>query len=178
MVRIKFRLGRYLSQPIISFDYAQDEITISNNIDIIKDLNVEIEYTNTNLVYVYNSAGTSFRELLVFDNVNTNTEERTIPAKEALIMSDDSIETLRAQYINEYNLNHKITFTIDYPNNFISFDDMKLGTRVNFYEGSQLYQSVITGISYNIGKTDNIGTVKYTLGKARSNLTSKLSGKK
>lgn len=159
-------------------NYYNDALVISDNVESIADVNIDIEYTDSNLVYVYNKEGTSFRQLLKLDGVNTNTEENTIPAKQEMIMSDDSIDTLKAQYISQNNYNHKISFTLDLNNELYGFDDFKLGRPIRFYRGNELFDSIITGRSYQIPRDGGMNSVTYTLGKARSNLTSKLNLKK
>ena len=162
-------------QIVISCNYDTSEITLSNNIEM-SDLNIDVEYTNTNLLYVYNASGTSFRGLLKLDGVDTNRMPGTIPAKEQMIMSDEALNNLKLQYIDVYNYNHKIDLQLKYPNKFYSYDELKEGQRVKFYVGNELYESIITALSYNISdRTSEIREVKYTLGKARSSLTYKLN---
>ncbi len=175
LVNIDYRL----EYPQVSFtcDYDTSVLTLGDNTDVIANLNIEIKYTDANLVFVFNSSGSSFRGLLNYPGVDTNTEEGTIPSKQTMIMSDDSMNTLQSQYVtNDYN--HKITFQIRYPNEIINIDEMKIGQRVRFYNGGNLYDSIITGRSYSITTSEDIREVKYTLGKARSSLTSKLNQNK
>lgn len=174
VVEVEFRMGR----NIVNFMpvYNQNNIILANNNEDISNINVEIEYTDTTVLYVYNSSGTTFRDMLSLPDAETNISAGTIPAKETMVMTDDNMATLQAQYIGEYNFNHKITFDMAYPNKEFEFGELKLGQLIRFYIGSEMYESIITGYSYSIEQNiENIGIVKYTLGKARSNLTSKIN---
>lgn len=173
LVNVDFILRR--PQMTVSADYDTTVLTISDNVDAITDLSVEIEYTDTNLVFVYNDAGTTFRGLLTYPNVDTNTAQGTIPAMQTMVMSDDSMDTIEAQYISDGNYNHKISFIVRYPNDIINIDEMKVGQRIKFYRGGNLYDSIITGRSYTISTSEEIREVRYTLGKARTSLTSKIN---
>lgn len=157
----------------ITVGYNNDTMVVSDNVETISNVSVKIEYADTNLIYIYNSNGTTYRDTLSASNVNTDSWEWSIPCKEQLIMSDDSIKTLKEQYItNVYN--HQITFDINF-NNLYGIDDFVIGKKVRFYKSDQLYDSVITGVKFSFGLDDDVKSATVTLGNVRSNLTSKLN---
>lgn len=151
-----------------------DVISIGDNVEAVKNLEIVLEQSDVNIIYIYNQDGTSFRQMYKANGVSTNVQEGSVEMKEAIILSDDALETIKAQYIKDNDLNHKIKFDY-YFSDVITFDDIKMGQKVNFYSGNKVYNSVVTARSYEIGNSDKISHINLTLGNMRNNLTSKLN---
>lgn len=152
-----------------------EELKFGNNEENITNVKVVVDNAETNLIYVYSSDGNTFRgEFRSNSNVSDQNEKRSVACKEKLILSDDKISTIKAQNLtNDYN--HRITCDVSTESNLYGFDDLILGRKVSFYNNGKLYESVISAKKYNIDEAGQIKSVSLTLGKARTNLTSKLN---
>lgn len=166
-----------------------DTLTISDNIESISNVSVTIESQENTIVNVFDSAGTLrgmygvrldgsigrydvLGEDLTQYLGNTNYYG-------SVVMSDDPLNTILAENLSLSGLNHKITFDIQFSD-MLPFDKFKIGTPVDFYNGGDLYKSVITAVSFEVSPNiERITNAKITLGNVRTSLTSKLNlGKK
>ena len=162
---------------------SDDAIDVSNNSEAITDVNVITEDQEANTLMVYNSAGSTLRGIYGAKN-DGSIEEVTIPYtdfvgyvdyKAKVLTSDDNIITILSQNLTNAHLNHKITFNVRFGGMF-KVEDFYIGRPINFYVGDKLYQSVITSVSFNIIENrEQIDGASITIGKVRTNLTSKLN---
>ena len=168
--------------------FAQTKIAFGNNIEDISDVTVEVEEAEANVLEVFASSGDTVRGIYgaktdgtikkmpdAFADIDSNFLAYT-NCKLKTVCSDDSIITLKAQYLSSAFFNHKITFIVDLSKGNFTLDDLQLGRRVSFYYGNKMYESLITAREYEINENiDDIKSVKLTLGKVRNTLTSKLN---
>lgn len=194
MIYFKSKLGTnsdskkcLILQPINP--YSMDRLTIGNNSEDFTDIQVEEEQTNdANFVLeVFNSGGTTLRAL---DGVMTDGTIKSLTRKLTdflaleqcevkVVCSDDKLNTLRAQYLSNATYNHKITFNVDLSKGTFRLDDFEIGRPIDFYMDNKLYRSMVTAREYSIiENNDEIKSAKITLGKLRTNLTSKLNLRK
>lgn len=164
-------------------------LVMGDNNDFITNINVTSEMQENNVLVVFDEVGTTVRGQ--FAMKNDGTIVRLTPGhqwswyldflgatncKAKLVMSDDNLNTLTAQYLTNSFYNHKITFDIDLNNRFVTLDDFKLGRRVDFHIGDKLYHSIVTGKSYSLAENEReIHRATITLGNVRTSLTSKLN---
>lgn len=163
---------------------ADDTIDVSNNSEAITDVNVLLEDQEANVVMVYNSSGTTVRGKYGVKTDGTIVEATAgiynqliaySDYKAKVVMSDDNIITILSQNLTNAQLNHKITFNVRFGGMFKQ-EDFYIGRPINFYIGDKLYQSVITSVEFNIVENrEMIDGAKITIGKVRTNLTSKLN---
>lgn len=183
---------RNRSTPYIDLDPVywkeNDRVTISNNVEVITNLDVFLESTENTILVLYNAAGTTLRGMYGvmldgsigrYDTAGDRTQflgYTNYVGK--VVMSDDSLSTILAENLSTSSLSHKITFNLQ-PSDLLPFEKLQLGTPVDFYFDDKLYKSVITARSYEIQPNiEQIMSVKLTLGNVRTTLTSKLNLKK
>lgn len=169
-----------------------DTINLSDNVEDIQNVSINIEEAESTVLVIYNSAGSSVRFYYGMKNdgkikkFDASTSEEDLQNfigytnyKVKVISTDEDAATLRTQYLSNSMFNHKITFNLGLDGRLFDIDTLKLGQPVNFYYKDKMYQSVITGISFNINENDEkIHVINVTMGKVRTSLTSKLNLKK
>lgn len=94
--------------------------------------------------------------------------------KKAVVFSSDEISTLTTKYLLNSEYNHQITFDVDLSNDVYRFTDFEVGRWVKFYDGDKVYNSIITGYSFN-SNGEEVKSMTVTLGNVRDTLTSKLN---
>ena len=180
---------RHILQYVPSFIRENDTIQLSDNVEDITNVSISIEEMENTVLAVFNSSGSSLRgyygmeqngDISVYDDTYTDVQLQNFIGyqnyKIKVVTSDDDIRTLVAQELSNSKYNHKITFDLALDNSMFDIDSLFLGQPVNFYYQNKMYESVVTGISYTISENDdNVHSVKVTLGKVRTNLTSKLN---
>ena len=161
-------------------------LTISDNIEIIKNVEIEIESQENTVLEIYNSAGTTLKGVyaMTVDGVITNITEDSVLTnfigfkefRNAVAMSDDNINTVLVEYLSNSKYNHIIRFDVDLTNGLYKLNDFIIGRRVMFYYNNQVYESVITAKKYSLeNNQDDVKSVKITLGKVRKTLTDKIN---
>lgn len=166
--------------------YQKEPILISDNLEIIKNVSITLEDTEYTWLVITNQAGTSLRaiygmkndgSIAVFNNSSTPSDFIAYnDYKIKVVNSGDSIKQIVAQNLTNAQFNHKITFDLYLDGSLFNFETLELGRLVNFYYQNKMYESVITGLNYEIKQgSDNIDYVTVTLGKVRNSLTSKLN---
>ena len=170
---------------------AYPRITISDNIEVIKDVSITESPEEYTYLLVYTENGATLRGQFAV-NVNGDIDEDVGDpwivydanfkaynnCRTKVVLSSDVLQTIAKQELNPAVNNHKITFTLD-NTGMMRFENMRIGQPVSFYVGSKVYDSVITAWSYTIEpNADEIKSVSITLGNVRTNMTSKLNMKK
>lgn len=190
VVKTTYGNDRHILQLTIEYYKKYETLTIGNNVEVISDINVTREEAENTILHIYNSAGSSIRGYYGMDvdgnivQYDANSDITSLVGykrvKLKVVTSDDDLDTLKEQYLTNALYNHKITFNVNFDTSAYNLDDFTLGQRIIFYNGNEIYYSVLTGIEYNINQSDDmVHTAKLTLGKVRTNLTSKLNlGKK
>lgn len=169
----------------------KEKITISDNYEKVSDVAITLENVAYTVLVVFNSAGTSLRGIYGMENDGSivameypnsvNNQDLISQTKylAKLVMSDDDMNTLIYQNLANAKFNHKITFKLDLNNSFYGVNTIEIGQPVNFYYKDKLYESVVTGKSFEINENQNeVNTMSLTLGKVRTNITSKLNIRK
>lgn len=176
----------YLGLMTIRLDYyypnRNSYLTISNNVELIKNVEIQIENQENTVMEIYNSTGTTLKGVygMTVDGVITNiTSESDLTQfvgyndyKNETVMSDDNINTILVEYLSNSKYNHIIKFDVDLTSNAYKINDFEIGRKVMFYYGNRAYDSVITAKEYSLETNqDSIKSVKITLGKVRRTLT-------
>lgn len=170
------------------FDYtipAYTQITVGNNAEFIRDINVITEIEETNVIIIFNSSGTTYRGAYAIGtdgnyqttdgNGDLGDTDRYVPTRRKNITNDATLTEIRDDELKKNQYNHKIQFTFDLNNNFYNFGDLKLGENISFYVGSKYYDSILTAWSYHIEQGRNLDSMQMICGKVRGTLTSKLN---
>lgn len=180
----KPEVGVYRTAPVVYYIEPYEEVSFGNNSEFITDINVVSEVEDANTLYIYNSAGTTFRSLYAvrtdgsyvnLPNPNSYISDRYMPTKAKFVNSDETIANIVNAELKDVQYNHKVNFTMWFKNNFYKFADFKLGQKIKFYVGNRQYNSLLTGWKYSINGNEDISSVQFICGKVRNNLTSKLN---
>lgn len=176
-----YRASYILVKPI--FYKLNSGLTLSDNYERISNVSVTSETQEFNALVIYNEEGTTLRGMYAMKQDGTveqySTADPTYLAysdyKANVETTNDNIEMVIAQNLTSSALNHKITFNLDLGGMF-TLDKLKVGMPIDFYTSDRLFRSVVTAISFDI--LENVEEIKnctITLGKVRTNLTSKLN---
>lgn len=168
-------------------------LVIGDNSEEISNISIQVEEAENTVLEIHNAAGTSLKGIYGVKDDGTIAQMQYTSSfpddligfmaryncKSKVVNSDDPINTLIKQYLSNSFFNHIITFDVDLTKNTFNFDDFKLCRPIRFYYGNKLYNSVVTAREYNINANEStIKTMKVTLGKVRTSLTSKLKLKR
>ena len=177
----------------VMFEYYKNyrNVTIGTNNEVITNVTITKEDMENTLLYIFNSSGSSVRAVYAVNNDGSFVAYDGSEAaaqdliannllKRKMIMTGDAIKYVVAQYLSNAQFNHNISFNISLEEGTYGLDELIMGSPCDFYDGSNVYKSMITGLNYEIGEnTDEILFGKVVLGKVRTTLTSKLAkGKK
>lgn len=165
-----------------------DTLKLGDNMENISNIQIIEESQEGTIVQIYSSSGT-LRGMygVTIDGTIARYDSGSVPASDFvgysnyigdIVLSDDPISTITAEKLSSSYLNHKITFDVMFSD-MLTFDQLKVGTPVDFYVGSRLFHSVITAVDYEIHQnTEVISNAQITLGNVRTSLTSKLNKRK
>lgn len=135
------------------------------------------EVAQTNKLIVY-SQDNVYRDTyyLSQDGVGTDSSEPTrLPViRTEYVFSDDPMEDIVAQYLNENLYNHYIQFDMLVSNNLYDIFSWELGQPVEIWINAEYFDSIYTG--YSLSKEERAGFDYITVkcGKVRTRLTSRL----
>lgn len=178
--------GQWL-EFLVSNPRLQSALLLSNNSEAVTDVTVDVEEMENTSLVVFDSTGATFRGIYSVKNDGTITNYNYPPTDESsfvaynsckpkIVLTDDAIKTVVEQYLSNAKYNHKITFNLDLDSVLYSLDALNIGRRVNFYYKDKVYNSIITGIEWNLPEnTEDPINVKVILGKVRNKLTTKIN---
>lgn len=178
--------GIYLGL-LIANPRTQEPLLLGDNSEAVTNISVDVQEMENTTLEVYDSTGATFRGIYSVKEDGTITNYNYPPTDESsfiayysckpkIITSDDSIKTVVEQYLSNAKYNHKITFNLDLDSVLYSLDALNIGRRVNFYYKDKVYNSIITGIEWNLPEnTEDPINVKVILGKVRNKLTTKIN---
>lgn len=93
-----------------------------------------------------------------------------------VVFSDDSVDTLIASNLPTSMYNHKVNFDLFLKNSLYEYDEFKLGMPLEiYYNGTDYYNSVLTGRNMKKASNQNVNVVSYVCGLVRSSITTKLT---
>lgn len=161
-----------------------DTFSVSDNYEDVTDVNVVYEDQEANFLVVYNSTASTLRGIYGVKNDGTIEEYSGAnytdllaytDYKNKVVLSDDNIIDIVNSNLSNGHLNHKITFNVAFGGLYKA-EEFYIGRPIHFYVGDKLYQSVITSVAFDIAENqEKIIGAKITIGKVRTNLTSKLN---
>lgn len=187
-----YSMGQAISIDVINPN-AYSKIVFGNNSEEISNITIEVEEAENTVLHVFNETGATLRGVYATKKdetivkVPTAVNGGTFPSvlydfianedcKVKVVNSNETIQTLKRQYLSNSFLNHKITFDVDLTTGAFRMEDFELGRPVDFYYGNKMYQSMVTAREYSIVENhDDITTLHITLGKVRTALTSKMN---
>lgn len=158
-------------------------IKVGNNVNVVRNLTPFTEVFETNKLVIYNQEGTTLRGTYygTTDGITTNASNplRLPVIKTTFIFNtDDSLDDIKNDNLQEQMLNHKITFDLILDNSIYSFYEWKLGMPIDVWYNGQYFQTDYTGYSMIKNENENLGSVQITCGKVRNKLTEILNGYK
>lgn len=167
-----------------------DTLVIGDNMECVTNISITTKEADATVLQIYNANGSTLKATYY---MGENGELRSDPpsigempryvayntCKLKIVMDDDNVKTVAKEHLNASLYNHKISLTL-HLGGLIRFEDIHLGQPVRFYYQGEMFDTVITGLSYTIEQnSETIHAADVTLGNVRTNLTSKLNlGKK
>ena len=164
-------------------DFSQK--TLFDTHENISNVSIVKSDEEVNTVYVYNKEGTTLRGAYTVKNDgtivqitdSTSVTNRLGSNKTQFIFDDENeVLDLVKSKLPSLQYNHKITFDIKFDDK-IKFDDFILGQPIKFYDsqGNRIFNSILTAWKFNVEEnSDVVKSATFTLGKVRTNLTSKI----
>ena len=155
-------------------------LSIGNNHYAIMNLSPIQKIEETNKLIIYN-ADKTYRTTYVATTSGiveapTSLANRFNITNTKVVYSDDSVDDLISANLPTQMYSHKITFDLLLKNNLYQFSEFKLGMPlVIWYNGTDYYNSVLTGRSFKKSSNQNVSQVSYTCGLVRTTLTNKLT---
>lgn len=169
--QINFSGANYVTVKVP--DYTR--MKVGNNMYAVKDVSplTEIEETNRLIIYdekkVYRTTYVATKTNIVEQPSSTAMRFNITNTK--VVFSKDPVEDLVASNLPETMYNHKLTFTLVVKNFIYQFNDFHLGGGLDIYNGSEYFDSVLTGYEFKKDSNQNITEVYFTCGKIRNKLT-------
>lgn len=151
---------------------------IANNTRIITSITPTTEIDSRNKLVIYNKDGTELRETYYVgsNGITTNAEDPTrLPVINTdYVFTDDELEDIVKDKLNEEMYNHLIEYEIVVDNKLYDFYSMNLSMPIEVWYNGFYYDSVFTGYSFSKTESEGIRTATIKCGKVRNELTSKL----
>lgn len=158
-------------------------VKIGNNAQIIQNMTPLTEVFETNKLMIYDSEGTTLRATYYTTpqgiTTNANNPLRLPVTKTQFIFnSDDPVDEIKQENLQEEIYNHKIEFTMLLNNGLYNFFDWELGMPIEIWCDGQYFSTLFT--KYVLTKSPNVdvATVDICCGKVRNTLTEKLNAER
>lgn len=168
--------------PTLTIDASainRDPIKIGNNFNAIQNFRINTDTFENNKLIIYNGDGTQLRGVY-YGSTGGITQDDESPLRlkkinNVIQFSDDEIDLILAQNLQNNMYNHKITFDLVLDNQLYDFFDLfKLGCPVEIYYNGIYYNTIFTGYEYIKEENQRVSSVSITCGKVRNSLTSKI----
>ena len=166
-------------KPIISIGTTnKPKLTIGNNVGSLRNFDIAKETADVNKLIVYTNSGSALRGIwyLTASGITTNPSalDRVSRIKTKIEFSDDAIETIIANNINEKLYEHEISVEMVLKNRLFDFDSMALGQPFNVYYDKSYYDTILTGYELKCDKDGKTDIVKLKFGKVRQAIENRL----
>lgn len=170
------------NQPLLTIDASaesREPIKIGNNFNAIKNFRINTDTFENNKLIIYSADGSEYRGTYYGSTGGITTDDesplRLKKINNVITFSDDDINLVLAQNLQNNMYNHKITFEMILNNNLYDFFELfKLGCPVEIYYNGAYYNTIFTGYEYIKEENEQVSSVLITCGKVRNSLTSKL----
>lgn len=169
-------------QPTLTIDGKvgdRQPIKIGNNYNKIQNFNIQTDTFENNKLIIYSKDGLTKRgEYFGTTGGITQDDESPLRLKKVnnvIVFSDDELDLIVAQNLQDNMYNHKITFDMILDNSFYDFFTLfKLGCPIEIWYNGIYFNSVFTGYEFVKENEQEISKVSITCGKVRNSLTSKI----
>lgn len=165
-----------------TWDYSQK--VLFNTWEYIKNVDIVKQEVEFNTLFIYNNEGTTLRgAYTILQNGEVQQLETGVSQPnrigsgktEYIFDGDNNVDNIIRSKLSANQYNHKVSFDIIFNEKY-SFNDFNLGQKIMFYRDNESFDSVLTGRKYSISENSNtIKEASFTLGKVRTNLTSKIN---
>ena len=178
-----------LFNPVGDIEYEEDKHwdysprTMFDSWECIQNLDIVEETNDCNTVCIFSSDGTTHRGSYTVLEDGTIAQLQSgvavadrygVNCTNYVLDSDNAVLSLARAQLPDLQYNHKITFDILFSTTRLS--DYSLGQNIRFWSGNRLYDTILTGWSYEIAEgSDRVASARFTLGKVRTTLTGKLN---
>lgn len=174
---VPFEIGT----PVLTIDAStslRDPIKIGNNFNAIQNFRIETDTVENNKLIIYSNEGEYRATYFATQNGITQDDESPLRLKKinnVIVFSDDDINLILTENLDDYMYNHKITFDLLLNNTFYDFFSLfALGCPVEIWYNGVYFNSVFTGFQFIKEENIDVSLVNITCGKVRNTLTSKL----
>ena len=170
--------------PIIHIKKAtHTAMKVGNNVVAVRNLTPFNEIFETNRLFIYNQEGTTLRGAYygTTDGITTNANNPLrlpVVNTKYIFDSEETLENIKNENIQNQMYNHRITFDLILDNNLYNFFDWELGMVISIWYNALYYDSIFTGYSISKKENEDMGTVQITCGKVRNKLTEIINGYK
>lgn len=153
-------------------------LKITDGFECVTNITPKVEQQSTNKLIIY-SKDKVYRDTYCLTENGIEKEPSLIVGRPnqvntKIVQSDDEIQDLISANLSERLFNHKLEFVVNLNSKLFTFDDLKLDTPIQVFNGSDYYSTLITGKDFSFN--DNvISELKLTCGKVRTSLTDKIS---
>lgn len=158
---------------------SRQPIKVGNNFNKIQNFSIQTDTFENNKLIIYSQDGSTLRGTY-FGTANGITQDDESPTRPKKInniiqFSDDDLDLIVAQNLQDNMYNHKITFDLILDNSFYDFFTLfKLGCPIDIWYNGIYFNSVFTGYEFIKENEQEISKVAITCGKVRNSLTSKI----
>lgn len=176
-VRLYFDIPFGAKQPSIKVQTKEyGKYVMSDNTSSIRNVEITKEVAQYNKLLIYNKSADTLRAtyFVTPNGITTNSSDasRLQVIKPKIIFSDDEIEELVSNHLQEQMYNHLIKFDLYLNSNIYVFDKIELGQQIEFVYQGITYNSIFTGYSMS---SKELSFVNMTCGKVRNTLDKKIA---
>lgn len=156
-----------------------EPIKIGNNFNKLRNFNVKTDTFENNKLVVYSEDGSTLRATF-YGTQNGITQDDQSPLRlkkvnSVIVFSDDELNLIEAQNLQNQMFNHKITFDLLLDNSLYDFfNDFKLGMPIDIWYNGVYFNSLFTGYRFVKELDEDVSMVSIVCGKVRNSLTSKI----
>lgn len=155
----------------------QAPLKITDGFECINSIKPNTTQQSTNKLVIY-SKDKVYRDTYVLTINGIEKEPSAIVGRPnqintKIVFSDDDINDIVSANLSETLLNHKIEFNVDLHSKLFTFDDLKLDIPIQVYNGTDFYDTKITGREYEFN-SNGITKFKVVCGNVRNSLTQKI----
>lgn len=169
------------NNPTLTIDSKvsrRDPIKIGNNFNKIQNFSIQTETFENNKLIIYSEDGTLRGTYFgTGAGITTDDEHPLRPKKvnNVIVFSDDDLDIIVAENLQESMYNHKISFDMILDNSFYDFFNLfKLGCPVEIWYNGIYFNSIFTGYEFIKESDAEVSQVRIVCGKVRNSLTSKI----
>lgn len=176
---LNFNYSFQVGTPTIEIGTVQaSKLTISNNVVIFRNFEIQRNVYETNKLIVYGEENGEYRDTFYATRSGITEDSSALnrpqKIKTNIIWSDDNINVLKASSLRNTIYSHEISVDLVVNNKMLDLSNLKLGQEADIYYDGNYFNSILTGYSMSMSNNVPNETVSLKFGLVRTSLTSKL----